>query len=78
LRREKTREGSLKSSSKDTDTFHHNTSASSIISNSHQFSKSKNLFNNNSSDNINKATFPMKPSGKYNYFHFDKKNLFFI
>ncbi|CAF4466366.1 unnamed protein product [Rotaria sp. Silwood2] len=79
LRRERTREGSLKSSSKDTDitsSHHlfqqqqqqqhhhsHNTSGSSIVSNSHQFSRSKSFFTNTSSDSINKPpSFPMKPS----------------
>lgn len=78
LRRERTREGSLKSSSKDTDltsSHHlfqqhhhhsHNTSGSSIVSNSHQFSRSKSFFTNTSSDSINKPpSFPMKPSGEF-------------
>jgi hypothetical protein len=78
LRREKTREGSVKSTSKDTDStnnhhlfqphHHHslNTSGSSIVSNSHQFSRSKSFFTNTSSDSINKPpTFPMKASGKF-------------
>lgn len=75
LRREKTREGSVKSTSKDTDTtsnhhiYHHqhshNTSGSSIVSNSHQYPRSKSFFTNTSTDSINKVpTFPMKPSGK--------------
>lgn len=73
LRREKPREGSVKSSSKDTDItnshhlYHqhsHNTSGSSIVSTSHQYPRSKSFFTNTSSDSINKApTFPMKPSG---------------
>jgi hypothetical protein len=78
LRKEKPREGSLKSNSKDTDTTNshhlyqqhhhhsHNTSGSSIVSNSHQFSRSKSFYTNTSSDSINKApSFPMKPSGKF-------------
>jgi hypothetical protein len=79
LRREKTREGSVKSTSKDTtDTTNshhvypqhhhhsHNTSGSSIVSNSHQYSRSKSFFSNTSSDSINKVpTFPMKASGKF-------------
>jgi hypothetical protein len=82
LRRDKTREGSVKSTSKDTDTTNshhvyqqhhhsHNTSGSSIVSNSHQFSRSKSFFTNASSDSINKApAFPMKPSGKFISFYF--------
>jgi hypothetical protein len=77
LRREKTREGSVKSISKDTDITNshhtyqhhhhsHNTSGSSLVSNSHQFSRSKSFFTNTSSDSINKPpTYPMKASGKY-------------
>ncbi|CAF2587864.1 unnamed protein product [Rotaria sp. Silwood2] len=88
LRREKTREGSLKSSSKDTDTtnnhylLNHNTSASSIISNSHQISRSRTFFANNSNDYINKTvTFPIKPSEALSYYgdkltDFEKTEIF--
>jgi hypothetical protein len=84
LRREKPREGSVKSTSKDTDTANshhifqqqqhhhhsHNTSGSSIVSNSHQFSRSKSFFANTSSDSINKApSFPIKASGKFIIFY---------
>lgn len=86
LRRERTREGSVKSTSKDTDTtnshhlyqpqhhhYSHNTSGSSIVSNSHQFSRSKSFFTNTSSDTINKPpTYPMKSSGKQNKVSFSK------
>ncbi|CAF3164871.1 unnamed protein product [Rotaria socialis] len=83
LRRERTREGSLKSTSKDTDitsSHHlfqqqqhhhhsHNTSGSSIVSSSHQFSRSKSFFTNTSSDSINKPpSFPMKPSEALTYY----------
>jgi hypothetical protein len=91
LRREKTREGSVKSSSKDTDTTNshhlyqqqhhqhsHNTSGSSIVSNSHQYPRSKSFFTHTSSDSINKApTFPMKPSGKLKNKLIDLKIFFF-
>ncbi|CAF3504578.1 unnamed protein product [Rotaria sp. Silwood1] len=88
IRREKTREGSLKSSSKETDItnnhslYHHNSSASSIISNSYQVSRSRSFFTNNSTDNINKtANFPMKPSEAVSYYgdkltDFEKTEIF--
>ena len=78
LRREKTREGSLKSTSKDTETttgagnhhlFHphshaHHSGSSSIVSSSHQYSRSKSFFANTSTETINKPpNFPIKASG---------------
>jgi len=72
FRREKVRDGSLKSLSKDVDltSNHHNTSVSSIISNSNRFRKYQTYFSN---ENLNKSlTFPLKPSGKF--IDFEKEN----
>ncbi len=82
LRREKVREGSVRSTSKDTDPTNshhifqqynhhhhqsHNTTASSTVPNSHPYSRPKTFLNGITHDNFNKTSlFPLKPSGKFN------------
>ncbi len=78
FRREKVRDGSLKSLSKDVDLTSNNpnTSVSSIISNSDRFRKSQTYFSNS---NLNKSlTFPLKPSGKFIDFEKENKLKLFI
>jgi len=82
LRREKVREGSVKSTSKDSDPTNshhifqqynhhhhqsHNTTASPTVPNSHLYSRPKTFLTGITHDSFNKSSlFPLKPSGKFN------------